>query len=213
MDYSPEEVCAMLTIKACPKHLIPRLEFDDTFRTDVTNRLREVGYEFVDDPISQHFDARLSQDIRHLEPFTEGPFPPNEGQSVVGKALLVILWCNLILPKYDHSLKKQMDEDPHVTEEQLFENFKSQLGSMQNLRKNLTVLKQQGFILGVRGTTSMIAGPRLSTAVDNSKLYEQVRKHVIDLLINETDALKEETSLAFTEITKEGGDTYEENYG
>lgn len=52
-----------------------------------------------------------------------------------------------------------MDEDPHVTEEQLFENFKSQLGSMQNLRKNLTVLKQQGFILGVRGTTSMIAGP------------------------------------------------------
>ncbi|MEE4570754.1 hypothetical protein V2U94_24365 [Paenibacillus polymyxa] len=193
-DFSPTEVCAMLTIKACPKSMFPRLEFDDNFRKDVEGRLEQVGYELVDDRLSHHFDARLKQTVRLSGPFTEGAFLPGDGLSVICKALLVILWCNLILPKYDTDLKKQLNEEPHLTEEQLFENFKSQLGSMQNLRKNLTFLKQQGFIQGIRGKSSIIAGPRLSTAIDNSRLYEHIRKNVNELLIEETKYVHEKTS-------------------
>lgn len=195
-DYSAEEICAMLTIKACPKSIFPRLNFDDSFRNDVEKRLHDAGYELVDDPVTYHYDARLLRSITETDAFREGDFPSCEGLSVPVKALLVILWCNLILPYYDLSLKRDHHNQPHVTEDQLFENFKKQWGSRQNLRKSLTTLKQYGFIQLVWGKAQIVAGPRLSTAVDNARLYDHVRSRVINLLVSEIEEQEHEAAMA-----------------
>lgn len=214
-DYLPSEICAMLTLKACPKSMFPRLEFDDPFRKVVEKCLNQAGYELVDDPISRHYDARLSTDVVMTQAFREGDFPSGEGLSIPAKAILVILWCNLVLPKYDTSLKKGLLHELHVTEDQLFENFKKQLGSRQNLRKTLTTLKQFGFIQAVRGTQRIVAGPRLSTAIDSAKLYDYVRRQVINLLIEELDEQEKEASHAVhvMDTQLEGGDHLAENHG
>ncbi|WP_281868845.1 hypothetical protein [Brevibacillus parabrevis] len=214
-DYLPSEICAMLTLKACPRSMFPRLQFDDQFRNVVAKSLNEVGYELVDDPISGYFDARLSPDVVITQAFREGDFPSGEGLSIPAKAMLVILWCNLVLPKYDPGLKRGLLHELHVTEDQLFENFKKQLGSRQNLRKALTTLKQFGFIQTIRGTSQIIAGPRLSTAIDSAKLYDYVRKHVIHLLVEEIDEQEKEAARILNDVDTQlkGGDQLAENHG
>lgn len=197
-DYSPEEVCAMLTIKACPKSMFPQMSYSVDFKNDVQQRLLNVGYELVNDPISSHYDARILRSITESTEFREGDFPSCQGFTIPAKALLVILWCNLILPLLESRIKGSTMQKPHVTEDQLFENFKLQWGSRQNLRKSLTTLKQYGFIQVVRGTPLIVAGPRLSTSIENFRLLDHIRNNVIDLLVSETEEEESEDSFSIS---------------
>jgi len=183
--YEVEEICAMLTTRACAKTSLPVLESKPDIRRQVKERLRQAGYEFVDDPFSQHYDARIQKEIRNLNSMLEEQLGGDE-LTVQAKALIAILWCNLVLPLYDASRGSRIREEPlTVSEEQLYENFKSHIGARQNLRKVLTLLRQYDFIRPVWGQSELQAGPRLTTALDCSTMYDRLRNSMIDFLIDE----------------------------
>jgi hypothetical protein len=185
-NYSAEEICAMLTTRPIPRYELLSLQFDFHLRSQVTETLSQAGYELVDDPISDHYDARIKKEIFNLNHTLERELG-SMNLTMPAKALIAILWCSLILPKYDRHFHKTFTEETTITEDQLYENFKEQLGSKTNLKRILTTLKQFGFIETVRGEGAFKAGPRLSTAIDSTTMYDKVKGKMIEFLVNEND--------------------------
>ncbi|WP_150908252.1 hypothetical protein [Lysinibacillus fusiformis] len=212
IEYTPDEICAKLTTGACPRDMFPQLKYNLVLKERVIERLYHAGYEFVDDPISNCYDARLKQQIRSLQELVEGEL--GKGLTVQAKAMIAILWCYLILPRIDSTMSKDLQEESFVTEEQLYENFKKNIGSRQNLRRTLTLLRQYNFIQTMWGKKNAIkAGPRLSTAINPVTMYDLVKDKVIDFLILENEDKKvdvEETYSGLEEIVSRevGGDDY-----
>jgi len=212
IDYTPDEICAKLTTGACSRDLFPQLKYNFTLKEKVTERLDQAGYEFVDDPISNCYDARIKQHIRSLNDLVEGEL--GRGLTVQAKAMIAILWCYLILPRIDSTMKEDFQEEAYMTENQLFENFKQQIGSRQSLRRTLTLLRQYDFIQTVWGKKNAIkAGPRLSTAINPVTMYDLVKDKVIDFLILENEVKKEDVEETFSELAglvshEDGGDNY-----
>ncbi|MGE7696696.1 hypothetical protein ACQKNC_21820 [Lysinibacillus sp. NPDC094177] len=211
-EYTPDEICAKLTTGACSRDIFPHLKYNLALKEKVTERLYQAGYEFVDDPISNCYDARIKPHIRSLNDLVEGEL--GKGLTTQAKAIIAILWCYLILPRIDSSMNEDLLEDPYITEDQLFENFKQHIGSRQNLRRTLTLLRQYDFIQTVWGKKNAIkAGPRLTTAINPVTMYDLVKDKVIDFLILENEEKKEyveETFSGLEEIVdyEEGGDNY-----
>ncbi|MEC1746829.1 hypothetical protein P9E32_15645, partial [Schinkia azotoformans] len=48
-------------------------------------------------------------------------------------------------------------------------------------------IKQLGFIETVRGENAFKAGPRLTTALDSTTMYDKVKAKLIEFLVNEND--------------------------
>lgn len=184
--YSAEEICAMLTTGPIPRTELLSLQFDFHLRSEVTQILSSAGYEFVDDPISNCYDARIKKEIYNLNHTLDRELG-SMNLTMPAKALIAILWCSLVLPKFDRHFQKNLTEEITITEEQLYENFKEQLGSKTNLKRILTTLKQLGFIETVWGESAFKAGPRLSTALDSSIMYDKVKAKLIEFLVNEND--------------------------
>jgi hypothetical protein len=209
--YTAEEICAKLISGACSKELFPQLEYNERLRAEVKENLSRAGYEFVDDSFSNHFDARIKPRIRSINELLKNEL--GCGLTVPAKALIVILWCNLILPKLNPSMKKDLVREPTVTEEQLYENFKRHIGAKRNLRKTLTLLRQYGFIKNVWGQKNTIAaGPRLSTALDSIVMYNLIKENIIDFIILENEESREEIERVYHEIKNnqkdDGGNKY-----
>ncbi|PLR76550.1 hypothetical protein CU633_15275 [Bacillus sp. V3-13] len=205
MQYTAEEICARLTTRACVRDIFPQLQYDENLKTQVKENLNRAGYEFVDDPISNHYDARIKRQIRSIHQLVEDEL--GSGLTIQAKALIVILWCHLILPKFDRTLMKELKEEPTVTEDQLYENFKQNIGARQNLRRTLTLLRQYDFIKSVWGQKNRIAaGPRLSTAIEPVTMYDLVKDRVIDFLILENEEQKEQLEQTFAEFTENAGE-------
>ncbi|WP_052520315.1 hypothetical protein [Aneurinibacillus migulanus] len=208
--YTAEEICAKLTTKSCNKEMFPQLEYDDRLRNEVKESLNKAGYQFVDDPISKHYDARIKPQIRSIQELVENELGGD--LTVQAKALIVILWCHLILPKFDRAIKKELTEEPTVTEEQLYENFKQHIGARQNLRRSLTLLRQYNFIKTVWGQKNTIAaGPRLTTAIDSMTMYDLVRENILNFLIIENEDSKQELEKELKnlkEADEDGGNLY-----
>ncbi len=204
-----EEICAFLTTKACPKEMFPELEYDDHLRAKVQETLDRAGYEFVDDPISKHYDARIKSRIREMSTFMEDQLGSID-LTVQAKALLVILWCYLVLPKYDRNMRKQLREEPTVSEDQLYENFKLHIGSKQNLRRVLTVLRQYDFVRTVWGKNELKAGPRLTTSLDSFTMYNRLKDRLIDFIGKEYESEKQSIVSKFDQLLEqiEGDDSH-----
>ncbi|WP_017754502.1 hypothetical protein [Calidifontibacillus oryziterrae] len=126
-DITSEEICAVLTIQPISKQYIPQLDFDDYLRKKVINSLAEAGYEFIDDSLSGYYDARLKKEIRTTRPIMEQKLIGNQ-LNINEKAILVILWCLLVLPRIDHMIRRELRDPLTITEEQLYENFKQHIG-------------------------------------------------------------------------------------
>ncbi|MFC7394609.1 hypothetical protein [Scopulibacillus cellulosilyticus] len=198
-EYTPDEICAKLTTGACSRDMFPQLKYNLVLKEKVAERLDQAGYEFIDDPISNCYDARIKQHIRSLNDLVEGEL--GKGLTIQAKALIAILWCYLILPRIDLKIKEELQEEPYMTEDQLFENFKQQIGSRKSLRRTLTLLRQYDFIQTVWGKKNAIkAGPRLTTAINPVKMYDLVKDKVIDFLILENEAKKEDVEVTFIEL-------------
>lgn len=209
--YTAEEICAKLISGACTKELFPQLEYTDRLREEVKENLSRAGYEFIDDPLSNHYDARIKPRIRSIHDLLKNEL--GSGLTVQAKALIVILWCNLILPKFDSNMKKDLVREPTVTEEQLYENFKKHIGAKQNLRKTLTLLRKYGFIKNIRKQkNTIVAGPRLSTALDSIVMYNLIKEKIIDFIILENEESREEIEKVYNEIENDqyddGGNEY-----
>lgn len=176
----------MLTTRPVPRDELSVLHYDYRLRNQVISILNQTGYEFVDDPISNHYDARIKKEIYNLNHTFEKELG-SMNLSTSAKAMITILWCLLILPKYDRQFRQKQIEEITISEEQLFENYKNQLGSKSNLRRILTTLKQLGFIETVRGEGAYKAGPRLTTALDSITMYEKIKGKIIEFLVNENE--------------------------
>ncbi|MFA9459003.1 hypothetical protein ACERJO_19945 [Halalkalibacter sp. AB-rgal2] len=211
-EYTPDEICAKLTTGACTRDLFPQLKYNLGLKEKVAERLDQAGYEFVDDPISDCYDARIKPHIRSLTDLVEGEL--GKGLTIQAKAMIAILWCYLILPRIDSTMKEGLKEDPYITEDQLFENFKQHIGSRQNLRRTLTLLRQYDFIQSIWGKRNAIkAGPRLTTAINPVTMYDLVKDKVIDFLIHENEERKEDVEETFSGLEEivsheDGGDNY-----
>lgn len=211
-EYTPDEICAKLTTGACPRDMFPQLKYNLALKEKVAERLDQAGYEFVDDPISNCYDARIKPHIRSLNDLVEGEL--GSGLTIQAKAMIAILWCYLILPRIDSTMKEDLKEEPYMTEEQLFENFKQHIGSRQSLRRTLTLLRQYEFIQTLWGKKNAIkAGPRLSTAINPVIMYDLVKDKVIDFLILENEEKMEDVEETFSGLEgivshEDGGDNY-----
>lgn len=205
--YTTEEICAMLTTGPIPRNELLSLQFDFHLRSEVTKILSCAGYEFVDDPISNCYDARIKKEVYNLNHMLEKELG-SMNLTMPAKAMIAILWCSLILPKFDRNFQRNLTEELTVTEDQLYENYKEQLGSKTNLKRILTTLKQLGFIETVRGESAYKAGPRLTTALDSTTMYDKVKTKLIEFLVNENDEKhRHAKNLILPEIKKIKEDT------
>jgi len=200
-EYTPDEICAKLTTGACSREVFPQLQYNQVLKEMVTTRLDQAGYEFVDDPLSNSYDARIKPHIRSLHDLVEDEI--GSGLTTQAKALIAILWCHLVLPKIDRAMKEGLREALTVSEEQLFENFKQHIGRRQSLKRNLSLLRRYDFIKNVWGQKSVIkAGPRLTTAIDPVIMYDLVRDKVIDFLLVENEETTDEVEKTFEDVEK-----------
>ncbi|ATF15795.1 hypothetical protein A616_28740 [Brevibacillus brevis X23] len=197
--YTAEEICAFLTTKAYPRKMFPALEYDDQLRETVRQTLDRAGYEFVDDPISKHFDARIKPYIRDMGAFMEDQLSGLD-LTIQAKAILAILWCHLILPQYDRQMRKHLHEEPTVNEDQLYENYKMNIGSRQNLRRILTMLRQYDFIQNVWGQNAIKAGPRLTTSLDSHVMYNRLKNRLVDFIGREMEEQKQAFINSFDQV-------------
>lgn len=207
-EFTPDEICAKLTTGACPRKMFPQLKYNQSLREKVIERLDNAGYQFVDDPISNSYDARIKSHIRSLHNLVGDEL--GSSLTTQAKAIIAILWCYLIFPKINRAMKMELKEEPTVTEEQLYENFKQHIGSRQNLRRTLTLLRQYNFIEGIWGQKNTLkAGPRLSSAIDAVVMYDLLKDKVIDFIISEE---KEEVENAFVGLEELERD-YNQDFG
>ncbi|HHY73717.1 MAG TPA: hypothetical protein GX497_10965 [Bacillus bacterium] len=191
-DITPEEVCAVLTIQPVPKHILPQLDYDDLLRQKVIHSLSETGYEFIDDSLAGYYDARLKKEIRSTRPIMDQKLSGNQ-LNVSHKAVIVILWCLLVLPRIDPMIRKELRKPLTVAEDQLYENFKQHIGAKKNLKRIITILRKQQFLEYSSKMKAYIAGPRLFTAIDSNIMYERVKTHMIHFLVTEQE--KQRTAL------------------
>jgi hypothetical protein len=201
-NYSVEEICALLTTRPIPKDELLDLQFNLSLKSQVKETLNRAGYEFIDDHLSNHYDARIKRDIRNLDQIFDEEIGSME-LTITAKAMVTILWCKLILPKFDYHFVMTHSDELILSEDQLYENYKEHIGSKTHLRRVLTILRQYGFIETVRGEGAYKAGPRLSTAIDSTIMYERVKGKMIDFLVREHDETHMKVKDTFDEQYKE----------
>lgn len=95
LDQDATTICAHLLRQGfIPKNRVPNLELDEQLFREVQDYLTQVGMELVHNSYSDYYAVRLSQNIQDdIDQSNNLGLKNNE------IAMLVILWCKLILPQ------------------------------------------------------------------------------------------------------------------
>jgi hypothetical protein len=173
--------------------LVRRALVDETFRSELENRLGAVGLQLLDNPFAAHVAVGLKDEV------TDAVFGGREYQaSTMGLtrdevALLVVIWALIILPKRERQLGRRTREDDGqndmfgqdkpiahgeevsgaILEASLLADFGSQLGGKTKIRNfALGKLARLGFI--ERRSGYIHEGPLLDVLLDYRVLADRI---------------------------------------
>lgn len=166
------------------------LLYDDVLRALIEERLHSVGLRLLHNVYSEYWavglDERSSADDR-LE------WSNNFGLERGAMALLLIVWCKLVLPKRlaqeerqpqdgsVASLFPEMEILPNpkinISRDQIVAEFGDLLGGVTMTNKYLAQLARAGLIKAHSGIVE--EGPLLSLVIDEAQLGDELRREVL----------------------------------
>jgi len=175
---------------------VKRALTDEAFYQELSRRLADCGFEFIDHPFADHVALRLRRDLEQSVFGTEATWLSNNlGLARDHVALLVVLWSLLILPKRSRQLTRQNDEKTASQSEMfiaekplpsaaelnigiavatLLADFGDRLGGKTRVEFGLGALRRLKFI--VRRGGQITEGPLLDLAFD----YERMAPRILD---------------------------------
>ncbi len=197
MDFTVPEICSMLIRGFVPKETLKGLELDDKKYAQVKESLYAVGLELVNSNRTGHYGVRIQENIWSFDEFVK-----SNDLTKTAKSLLVILWGFLVAPSM--ALDEAAGEREYsITKEQIWTNFRKQLGTKSALNQAFAVLARFKFIIPLRGTGAYKAGPGLYIYIDQHKMYELFAKAVIRYKVEELQKSIHEEESALREEWRE----------
>lgn len=185
------EVCSLLIANGyASSDEFRDLLYDEALRERVERRLRSVGLSLVHNLYSQYWGVVLSPETAADERLE---WSSNFGLERGALALLLILWCKLVLPKRIAQRERQPDDgtvaplfpeverppNPRVsiTREQILAEFGQLLGGVTMTSKYIAQLSRARLIKTHGGVIE--EGPLLSLVVDEAALGDEIRREVL----------------------------------
>ncbi|SHN50718.1 hypothetical protein [Desulfitobacterium chlororespirans] len=199
MDLTVPEICSMLIRGFVPKNNLKGLEIDDRKYAQVKESLYAVGLELVNANRTGHYGVRIQENIWGFDEFVK-----SNDLTKTAKSLLVLLWGFLVAPTM--ALDEEAGEREYtISKDQIWTNFRKQLGTKVAMNQALAVLTRYKFIIPLRGTGAYKAGPGLYIYIDQHKMYELFAKAVIRHKVEELQkAVREEESALQEEVQGQG---------
>lgn len=197
-----QEICALLIANGyAPKAFFPEMLYDEELRQRVENRLGLVGLKLLHNIYSEYWGVGLSE---HTAADERLEWSNNFGLERGAMALLLILWCKLVLPKRlaqeerqpeDGSVRALFPEietvpQPRVSvnREQIIAEFSQTLGGVTLIGKYLAQLSRSKLIKCYGGLIE--EGPLLSLVVNENELGDDLRREVLLSVLQREHKLK-----------------------
>lgn len=191
-------ICARLIREAAvARSELPELDLPD-IRTEVEERLGQVGLVLATSAYSEHVGVRLSPDVTADPAFD---YASNAGLRSDACALLVLLWARLVMQKRTatdtrevpgqgsllarDSREAAQSYSPGIRLETVFREFGDVLGSRTHLKSLVSQLRRLHFI-GGRGDI-IEAGPLLELGIDGERMVAFIRRGVLAQLVEERE--------------------------
>jgi hypothetical protein len=186
-----QEICGILIANGHVKKSDFRdLLYDEGLREEVDKRLNAVGLRLVLNVYSESWGVGLNDRTASDDRLE---WSNNFGLARGAMALLLIIWCKLILPKRMAqeerqpedgtvaSLFPEIEEMPQprtsISRDQLVAEFSGLLGGSTNMSKYLAQLSRANLIRAYGGVIE--EGPLLSLVVDEANLSDELRREVL----------------------------------
>jgi len=172
-----------------------RVLTDELFREEVDLKLKECGLELLENPYSKFISVALRKESESIAfESDDGWTSNNMGLRRDALALLVIIWCKIILPKRERQVQRIEKDDggqidvfatekaiPHgeqvsmtIKETSIYSDYGKLLGGKTAINNfMLSPLKKLGFIERRNGIVS--EGPLLDLALDYAEIAPRIR--------------------------------------
>lgn len=161
-------VCAMLTARGYVSRAeLPELNDPEVFE-DVNHRLGQCGMELVDSGFTDFYAVRPTERSRFQITNQVASSRLTDPQA----GLLLILWSKLMMPKL-----AQVEKDPRVSFENVWEEFGEQYGTLTNLQTAFGRLETLGFIEKIDGQYR--AAAMMDIALDSKQLHPYILKSTV----------------------------------
>ncbi len=187
-----QEVCSILLSNGyAPVAEFRDLLYDEELRQRVERRLNSVGMRLIYNVYSEHWGVGLNDNTAADDRLE---WSNNFGLDRGAMALLLILWCKLLLPKRleQESEREEpgllgdvfadiLDHQPgpvaSISREQIVSEFGELLGGVTNTSKYLAQLARAKLIRSHGGIIE--EGPLLSLVIDENSLGDELRREVL----------------------------------
>lgn len=187
------EICSLLIANGyLSKEEFRDLIYDESLRASVVAQLDTIGLKLLHNPKSEHWGVGLNHATAADDRLE---WSNNFGLDRGALALLLILWCKLILPKRlaDRSAESsedkgdastffpELDVEPEpmssINRDQIVAEFSDILGGVTLISKYISQLARANLIRTHGGLIK--EGPLLALVVDESKLTDDLHRDVL----------------------------------
>lgn len=186
-----EEICSMLIANGhVQKDEFRDLLYDERLRKKVEARLKSVGLKLLSNAYSEHWGVGLNERTSADERLD---WSNNFGLERGAMALLLIIWCKLVLPKRlaqeerqpedgsVASLFPEIEEIPNprvsISRDQLIAEYAELLGGTTMTHRYLAQLSRAKLVKAHGGIIA--EGPMLPLVIDEVGLSEELRREVL----------------------------------
>jgi len=191
-----------------------RVLTDELFREDVDQKLKECGLQLLENPYSRYISVALLKEAESTAFESDDGWKSNNmGLRRDTLALLVIIWCKIILPKRERQVQRieiddggQIDvfasskEIPHgdqvsvtIQASSIYADFGKLLGGKTRIKNFMfPQLKNYGFIELRNEIIS--EGPLLDLALDYAEIAPRIRDGALTEILNSKVELNKKTT-------------------
>lgn len=191
-----------LIVRLLTRPFIPRTDkaarrvlTDELFREEVDLKLKECGLELLENPYSKFISIALRKEAESVAFESDSGWASNNmGLRRDALALLVIIWCKIILPKRERQVRRIEKDDggqidafvsdkvilhgeevsETIKESSIYTDYGKLLGGKTAIKNfMLSPLKKLGFIERRNGIIS--EGPLLDLALDYAEIAPRIR--------------------------------------
>lgn len=219
-----EEFCSLVISNGyVPVADFRDLLYNEELREIVERRLNAVGMKLIYNIHSEHWGVGLNKNTGSDDRLE---WSNNFGLGRGALALLLILWCKLILPKrLEQEAQEEDDEQPSLLKEtfaelapnaptprasisrdQIVAEFSQVLGGVTNTSKYISQLARAKLVKAHGGIIE--EGPLMSLVINEAELTDELRKEVLLFVLKRERQINTaaETAAKNFELKKDEGD-------
>lgn len=181
-----------------------RVLTDELFREEVDQKLKECGLQLLENPYSRYISVALLKEVEATAFENDDGWKSNNMRLRRDTlALLVIIWCKIILPKRERQVQRMEIDDggqidafasskdiPYgdqvsvsIQESSIYADFGKLLGGKTRIKNFMfPQLKKYGFI--ERKNEIISEGPLLDLALDYAEIAPRIRDGALTEILN-----------------------------